>query len=186
MSASEHLSQQQFPRTLHRGMRVVVPTAEIQPHLDRGDHEAAADVVLNRVLNYQEDRPRENAVGRFGGLGTHWTDNRDRASRTFAGKMATRDNDTTLGDDMQIPVVLRGVVHPEAIDHAPPAHRALFDYSVENEVHVRSGAPVSLRSAHVRLPESMPAMEEILPGMAYGESPGSHVIKRRMNKDVQA
>jgi hypothetical protein len=185
MSADEHLSPQQFPRTLHRGMRVIVPTAEIQPHLDRGDHEAAADVVLNRVLNYREDRPQENAVGRTGGLGTHWTDNRNRASNTFAGKVAARDEDPNFGDDMTIPVVLRGVVHPDAIDHTPPAHRAVWNYSVENEVHVRSGAPVSLRSAHVRLPEAMPAMEDVL-DFRQGEAPASHVIKRRMNKDVQA
>lgn len=186
MAAHDNLSPDQFPRTLHRGMRVMVPTSEIQPHLDRGDHEAAADVVLHHVLNYQETRPRENAEGRYGGLGTHWTDNRDRASRTFAGNKATRDNDNALGDDMQIPVVLRGVVHPSAVDHSPPAHRALFDYSVENEVHVRSGAPISLRSAHVRLPETMPAMEEVLPGMQLGESPGSHVVKRRFNRGMTA
>lgn len=185
MGAHDNLSPDQFPRTLHRGMRVMVPTSEIQPHLDRGDHEAAADVVMHHVLNYQETRPQEIAEGRQGGVGTHWSDVR-AATERFSGKTATRDNDTALGDDMQIPVVLRGVVHPDAVDHAPPAHRALFHYSVENEVHLRSGAPVSLRSAHVRLPETMPAMGDILPGMSYGESPGSHVIKRRYNKDVTA
>lgn len=184
MVAHDNLSPDQFSRTLHRGMHVLVPTSEIQPHLDRGDHEAAADVVMHHVLNYQETRPNENAHGRQGGLGTHWSDVRSATER-FSGTKVGRDSSKEFGDDMTIPVVLRGVVHPDAIDHTPPEHRAVWGHTVENEVPLRSGANISLRSAHVRLPEATPALEPVL-DWHQGEAPASKVIKRRYNRDATA
>ena len=176
----------------------MMPTAsyqrDVQPHLDAGNHEAAADAVMAHVGNYAETRPSENAQGRDSGIGTHWGARRHTqrgngptitGADTFSGDTAGRDIDGDR-DDMMLPVLLRGVVHHDAIDATPPASRAVFDHSIEGEVPLRTGANINLRSAHVRFPAQVPDVEEVVPGWKSGSAPADNVVKRRMNRDVKA
>lgn len=192
MTATDALGGQ-YTRTVHRGVSVLMPTSvyqrEVQPHIDRGDHAAAADAVLAHVTGYREDRPQENAVGRYGGIGVHWSSRRytetneygrhTTGASTFAGigrggreTTVARDADELTGDHMLVPVLMRGVVHPENIDTEPPKHRVVFDPSIEAEVHVRSGAPISVRSAHVYLPDRVPETEDLGIGLHHGQGAG--------------